>query len=599
MRTPAYQNSLVTRSPRYALSSVNTTPKSANHESPSTPTIQTVTGPLLASTRFNVNLGTYTDTQSPGLASRVVQYHNELSGNQTSTHQAKYGSPGLFPIVQLYKKELPILARSPRRCTVRIAPPDPLSYNSDQANTILRDSFLQNNVESCSTQADTEINTKSVLEALKEISRKRIHTNDDIDDISKRQRKGSVSTASTSSEHLNKDGKRMREDTPPKPKEPTSPNVNSASKRICVVNEIESSLSSSRLMRLQQGQKRKASLNATENLNKQRRISNGQFVSRQTQTHITNGATSTSEPSANLHTGKRSTAAQTEEPAAEKLTEIQLIMQNSRRKHNANEKTIEDIDEMNSTLPFICPVSNPPKPIFREEPLEIMRQNKLEVMIAALSGKEPELIPLPTVTLSGLRKRSEANADAVDAGNKEVISILSPKNKVKHDKHVTFAIPNSDESSAKSSDDITENSDKPSAGLPAINIDSNSSNSGTATTPSKSSALPFASPTSSLNFSAPLSFGSSANSTVSSPSVSLAASAALISAAVSTNTLTFGSSTSSSAHPGATTITTVSNGVISSPTIQNADKSVNVWFVEFIYIWRAGSFFNSCNFCCW
>lgn len=51
----------------------------------------------------------------------------------------------------------------------------------------------------------------------------------------------------------------MREDTPPKPKEPTSPNVNSAPKRICVVNEIESSLSSSRLMRLQQGQKRKAS----------------------------------------------------------------------------------------------------------------------------------------------------------------------------------------------------------------------------------------------------------------------------------------------------------------------------------------------------
>lgn len=124
-----------------------------------------------------------------------MQYNNELSGNQTSTHQAKYGSPGQFPIVQLYKKELPILARSPRRCTVRIAPPgkvisyyslgyllfssvtDPISYNSDQANIILRDSFLQNNVDSSGTQADTEINTKSVLEALKEISRKRIHTN--------------------------------------------------------------------------------------------------------------------------------------------------------------------------------------------------------------------------------------------------------------------------------------------------------------------------------------------------------------------------------------------------------------------------------------
>lgn len=63
------------------------------------------------------------DTKSPGLASRIVQYNNELSGEQSSTHQPKYGSPGQFPIVQLYKKELPILARTPRRCTVRIAPP--------------------------------------------------------------------------------------------------------------------------------------------------------------------------------------------------------------------------------------------------------------------------------------------------------------------------------------------------------------------------------------------------------------------------------------------------------------------------------------------
>lgn len=350
-------------------------------------------------------------------------------------------------------------------------------------------------------------------------------------------------------------------------------------------------------------------MNATQNLNKQRRVSNGQLVSRQTQTPITNGSTSansstsTSELPTDKHTVKRSTAAQTEEQTTEKLSEIQLIMRNSRRKHKPNEeKTIEDIDEMNSTLPFVCPVSNPPKPIFREEPLEIMRHNKLEVLLAAWSDTEPNLIPLPTVTLSGLRKESEANADAVDAGNKEVISILSPKNKVKHDKHVTFAIPNSDETNNKASDDTsksTENGDKPSDSLPAISFDSNplssisTSNSGATATPNKSSALPFASTNSSLSFSAPISFGSSANSTVSSPSVPLSLatsaafgiSAAVTSTAASTNNLTFGSPTSSvkpseqqkinSPSFSATTTTTVSNNVIPSSTVQNADKSVN------------------------
>lgn len=138
---------------------------------------------------------------------------------------------------------------------------------------------MQKNIDTTSKQdkCDTEINTKSVLEALKEISRKRIHTNviiffircriefymmiklqDDLEDLSKRQRTNSLHSPNNA-DHLNKDGKRMREDTPPKPKDVsnTTP-INSAPKRICVVNEIESSLSSSRLMRLQQGQKRKS-----------------------------------------------------------------------------------------------------------------------------------------------------------------------------------------------------------------------------------------------------------------------------------------------------------------------------------------------------
>lgn len=51
-----------------------------------------------------------------------------------------------------------------------------MNYNSPEGNKILRDTFIQRNTDN-KTQNETEINTKSVLDALKEISRKRIHAN--------------------------------------------------------------------------------------------------------------------------------------------------------------------------------------------------------------------------------------------------------------------------------------------------------------------------------------------------------------------------------------------------------------------------------------
>lgn len=74
-----------------------------------------------------------------------------------------------------------------------------------------------------------------------------------MDDISKRQRKETAG----SPESTNKDGKRLREDSPPQVKGLVSPTTNKP-KKICVTDEIECSLSSSILMR-NQGQKRKAS----------------------------------------------------------------------------------------------------------------------------------------------------------------------------------------------------------------------------------------------------------------------------------------------------------------------------------------------------
>lgn len=58
-------------------------------------------------------------------------------------------------------------------------------------------------------------------------------------------------------DNTNKDGKRLREDTPPKPKGTAISPSSNKPKKICVTDEIECSLSSSILMR-QQGQKRKA-----------------------------------------------------------------------------------------------------------------------------------------------------------------------------------------------------------------------------------------------------------------------------------------------------------------------------------------------------
>lgn len=82
---------------------------------------------------------------------------------------------------------------------------------------------------------------------------------DDDDDISKRQRKGSISASANTSniDNTNKDGKRLREDTPPKSTGASTSPLQNIPKKICVTDEIECSMSSSVYLRMQ-GQKRKA-----------------------------------------------------------------------------------------------------------------------------------------------------------------------------------------------------------------------------------------------------------------------------------------------------------------------------------------------------
>lgn len=70
-----------------------------------------------------LNFSTYMDSKSPGLTGRIVQYTNERKEERMPTHQAKYGSPGLFPVVHFFKQSVPVISPKPRRVTVRIATP--------------------------------------------------------------------------------------------------------------------------------------------------------------------------------------------------------------------------------------------------------------------------------------------------------------------------------------------------------------------------------------------------------------------------------------------------------------------------------------------
>lgn len=142
------------------------------------------------------------DSKSPGFSSRIVQYNKEAE--HRSTHQARYGRPGVFPIVHLFNKEK-TTSPKPKTVTLRFAPSGRFSshlfytvilvsnfsdtlphYSPEQSRLLLNGAFkdpvvnkssplLQNSVV---TPPENDISTKSVLDALKEISRKRIHTNE-------------------------------------------------------------------------------------------------------------------------------------------------------------------------------------------------------------------------------------------------------------------------------------------------------------------------------------------------------------------------------------------------------------------------------------
>ncbi|XP_046397501.1 mucin-17 isoform X2 [Ischnura elegans] len=211
-----------------------------------TRTVTAAPSPLSASSRYNSrDAALFVDVNSPGFSSRLLKYHSEAA-----IHQPQYTRPGQLPLVHLSSSPLPTLSarnsqkvRSPVR--VRIAPP---TYDSPESRLFARPE----------KQPLPEQQSKSVIEVLKEISRKRIHTEDGGSDAKRHHPQSDSSSSSSSSStpamvngvllEPGPTGKRPREEDSPKLQKPSVKRTRN--------NEIYSSLSSSRNINV--GTKRKA-----------------------------------------------------------------------------------------------------------------------------------------------------------------------------------------------------------------------------------------------------------------------------------------------------------------------------------------------------
>ncbi|XP_026463229.1 nuclear pore complex protein DDB_G0274915 [Ctenocephalides felis] len=245
-------------------------------------TMQTVAGPLLASTRHRINPSLYTDVNSPGLTQRIVHY-SESFQNERPTIEQRYKGVGQLPIVNLNRNQprKPPVNKSSVR--IRIAPPDVSSVTEQRLHMLNTDQHRP--IVPSPIQESIASPTKSVLEALKEISRKRIHTQDDSEysfseDISKRQRKESLTRNNVSSTPFARPpiSKRPRDDESHdfvdtsvfsrlSPNDSSYKNWRPKKKQrneVLKCNDILSSLSSSRHLQ-RENHKRKAELSPREN----------------------------------------------------------------------------------------------------------------------------------------------------------------------------------------------------------------------------------------------------------------------------------------------------------------------------------------------
>ncbi|XP_046806762.1 serine-rich adhesin for platelets [Lucilia cuprina] len=143
------------------------------------------------------------DVQSKGLASRIVKYHESGTRlNRSMSAHNLYSKPGQFPAVTLKKTDLPYRATKQELSMIRIAPPEKSSFLGNTISSLLRSSSVVGLQQSKRNEDLSRENrpiihppptendmapTRSVLDVLKEISRKRINSDDlEVDETSKK-----------------------------------------------------------------------------------------------------------------------------------------------------------------------------------------------------------------------------------------------------------------------------------------------------------------------------------------------------------------------------------------------------------------------------
>lgn len=129
-----------------------------------------------SSGRGAIDAQTYVDAQSNGFTKRIVRYEEE--NKQTpKVFNRLYKRPGDFPIVHLDK---PKLVLTPKRSIsnppkmARIGQPEAFSYKTNVRAEIFRNGTLMPPI-SVDRRDDADRVPVDPLDALKEISRKRIH----------------------------------------------------------------------------------------------------------------------------------------------------------------------------------------------------------------------------------------------------------------------------------------------------------------------------------------------------------------------------------------------------------------------------------------
>ncbi|KAL1491185.1 hypothetical protein ABEB36_011823 [Hypothenemus hampei] len=250
---------------RYSLSETNST--LTNRKS-------RATSPLLAPLSFRDNVSLYEETKSSGLARRICAYSEAAKQESLRpTHQEQYSAVGLFPIVHLFKKKPPILEQT-KKVTIKLSSPESMRSYSPQLSSLVLDGIRRGRIErqlSLPGHHD-DAGAKSVLDALKEISRKRIRSNEGQEHLEESGKR--VKTSQVQNGTPSNSAKRVRTESPPLDAT-DSLNHTRSKKRFCIYDEFAASKSSSDFVLLPMktsifakgSTKRKTISTSTESLN--------------------------------------------------------------------------------------------------------------------------------------------------------------------------------------------------------------------------------------------------------------------------------------------------------------------------------------------